>query len=303
MVTTGLFALPVTSIAQQKVVPLWPGTAPGSESWTQKEETIAVPQVAAGRPLVRNVTQPTLTAFLPNTANATGTAVIVCPGGGFQFLSWESEGTEIAEWFRARGVAAFVLKYRLIDTGPTTEDFQKSLAAFLALIQKLRTAPAAMRTGLPEPMQKIAPYAIADGLQAVKIVRQHATEWGIAQDRIGMVGLSTGAVVTLGAVMGQGSDDHPNFAGAIYGAGMDQFAASPEKVPLFILCADDDPIASTGSDALYAKWKTAGYAVELHIYAKGGHGFGMSNQGLPTDHWIERFGDWLKEQGLIRSPS
>ena len=302
MILASMSAGASTPAAQQKVVPVWNGVAPGSENWTQKEETVALAQIAGGSPLVRNVTQPTLTAFLPDPSVATGTGIIVCPGGGFQFLPWEHEGTEIAKWLSARGIAAFVLKYRLIDTGPTREDFQKSVAAFLALVQKLGTAPPEMRSGLPAPMQKIAPFAITDGLQAVRIVREHAPEWGIASDRIGIMGLSAGAIVTMGVLMMQhDAATRPNFAGAIYGAGMGGFTPPPEATPLFILSADNDPIAASGSAAAYSKWKAAGYPVELHIYSKGGHGFGMNKQGLPTDHWIERFGDWLQEQDLLKT--
>jgi acetyl esterase/lipase len=287
-----LFAVSMISRAQQQVIPVWPGVAPGSENWTQKEDTTALPPLAAGGRLIRNVTQPTLTAFLPNPSIANGTAVIVCPGGGFHFLSWESEGTEVAKWLSARGIAAFVLKYRLVDTGPTEEDFRKSVAALFSSVGK--------GDSLPESMRKVAPLAIADGRQAMKVVRQHASEWGIAPDRTGIMGFSAGGIVTMGVVMEHDSDSRPSFAGAVYGAGISEGPAAPaEATPLFILCANDDPIAAVGSVATYSKWKAAGYPVELHMYSKGGHGFGMNKQGLPTDHWIERFGDWLEEQGLL----
>ena len=300
MILASIFAGATPSMAQQRVVPVWTGVAPGSENWTQKEETTTLPQIAGGGPLVRNVTQPTLTAFLPDASVATGTAIVVCPGGGFQFLPWDHEGTEIAKWLSARGIAAFVLKYRLIDTGPTPKDFQKSVTEFLALIEKLGSATAELRSGLPEPMQKIAPLAVADGLQAIRTVRQHASEWAIAPDHVGMMGLSVGAIVTMGALMQSDARIHPNFAASIYGVAMERFTTPPEATPLFILSADNDPISASGSAAMYSKWKAARYPVELHMYAKGGHGFGMSKQGLPTDHWIERFGEWLQEQDLLR---
>ncbi len=267
-----LFAVSLTSLAQQQVIPVWPGVAPGSENWTEKEETTALPPFAAGGPLVRNVTQPTLTAFLPSSSAANGTAVIVCPGGGFHFLSWESEGTEVAKWLRARGVAAFVLKYRLVDTGPTQEDFRKAVTALFSSVRKGDT--------LPESMRKVTPLAIADGRQAMKVVRQHASEWAIAPDRIGLMGFSAGGVVTMGVVLEHDASSRPNFAAPIYGAGIAEGEATPaDATPLFILCATDDPIAAVGSVATYSRWKAAGYPVELHMYAKGGHGFGMNKQG------------------------
>ena len=125
----GALVLSTICRAQQQVIPVWPGTAPGSETWTQKEETTTLPPMAAGGPLIRNVTQPTLTIFLADLSLANGTAVVVCPGGGFHFLSWESEGTEVAKWLSAHGIAAFVLKYRLVDTGPTADDFRKAVWA------------------------------------------------------------------------------------------------------------------------------------------------------------------------------
>jgi acetyl esterase/lipase len=294
-----VLALPTICRAQEQVIPVWPGAAPGSESWTQKEETTTLPPMAAGGQLIRNVTQPTLTVFPPDPSKANGTAVIVCPGGGFHFLSWESEGTEVAKWLSTHGVAAFVLKYRLVDTGPTAEDFRK---AVMALFNPPASAgrPAG-GDGLPESMRKVTPLAVADGRQAMKLVRQRASEWGIAPDRIGIMGFSAGGIVTMGVVMEHDADSRPNFAAPIYGAGLAEGAANPpEATPLFILCAANDPIAAAGSVATYAKWKTAGYSVELHMYSKGGHGFGMNKQGLPTDHWIERFGDWLAAQGFMK---
>jgi acetyl esterase/lipase len=294
-----ILALSTICRAQQQVIPVWPGAAPGSESWTQKEETTTLPPMAAGGPLIRNVTQPTLTAFLPNPSIANGTAVIVCPGGGFHFLSWESEGTEVAKWLSAHGIAAFVLKYRLVDTGPTAEDFRKAVMALFSPASS--GARSAGGNGLPESMRKVAPLAIADGRQAMKLVRQRASQWGIAPDRIGIMGFSAGGIVTMGVVMEHDADSRPDFAGPIYGAGLAEGAAAPpEATPLFILCASDDPLAAAGSVATYTKWKAAGHPVELHMYSQGGHGFGMNKQGLPTDHWIERFGDWLEAQGFMK---
>jgi len=287
-----VFALSMAGRAQQQVIPVWPSAAPGSENWTQKEETTGLPPLAEGSSLVRNVTRPTLTVFLPNPASATGTAVIVCPGGGFYFLSWESEGTEVAKWLSAHGVAAFVLKYRLLDTGPTKEDFAKSVTELFATISK--------GGGPSESMRKVMPLAIADGRQAMKVVRQHAPEWGLDPDRIGLMGFSAGGIVTMGVLGEHDAGSRPDFAAPIYGAGIAEGEVTPaDPTPLFILCAVDDTIAAAGSVATYSKWKAAGYPVELHMYAKGGHGFGMNKKGLPTDHWIERFDDWLGELGLL----
>lgn len=285
--------------AQQQVIPVWPGIT-RSENWTQKEETVHLAPLAASGPLVRNVTQPTLTVFLPNASTATGTAVVVCPGGGFHFLSWDSEGTEVARWLAAHGVAAFVLKYRLVDTGATAEDFRNALTAMFNSMH----SPGRPGTGpaLSESMRKVMPLAIADGREAVKVVRQRASEWNVAPDRIGIMGFSAGGIVTMGVVTEHDAASRPNFAAAIYGAGIAAGEILPsDAIPLFILCANDDAIASAGSVATYSNWKAAGCPVELHVYAKGGHGFGMNKQGLPSDHWIDRFGDWLAALGYMKA--
>jgi len=113
--------------AEQKGIPLYEGATPGSEAWTQNEVEF---RDGAGKAMVRNVTTPTLTAFLPDAATSTGTAVVVCPGGGFRFLSWQSEGTEVAEWLQRRGVAALVLKYRLKETPADEGAFGREMVAF-----------------------------------------------------------------------------------------------------------------------------------------------------------------------------
>jgi len=282
---------PIPAFAQEMVIPVWPGAAPGSENWTQKE----VEYLNGRQKMVRNVVQPTLTAYLPERSKAVGTAVVICPGGGFHFLSWDSEGTAVASWLKEHGVAAFVLKYRLLDTGATEEEFQK------------RTAQLFGRPGAPELTPKevqerreIPALASADGRQAMKVVRQRAAEWGIAPDRIGILGFSAGGAVTMGVVMDHDADSRPNFAAPIYGGGTGNAPVPSDAPPLFILVANDDKGASLGSAKLYSEWKSADKPVELHIYSKGGHGFGMNKRGLPVDSWIDRFGDWLSVQGLLK---
>jgi acetyl esterase/lipase len=262
---------------QPRVIPLWPGGAPGSEGWTQQEQASIIPP---GLKVVRNVVRPTLTAYLPDRAAANGTAVIVCPGGAFHFLSIDMEGTDVARWLNARGVAAFVLKYRLIRTGD----------GFPAEVQENLND----REKMAELMEPLRPLIVADGQQAVRVVRERASEWGIAPDRIGMIGFSAGSTVTVSVALEHDAGSHPDFAAAIYDAGRQDVPIPADAPPLFILCAGDDLMASPNSVRLYSDWKAAGHPVELHIYSKGGHGFGMNKQGLPSDTWIDRFGDWLQ---------
>jgi acetyl esterase/lipase len=280
-----------------KEIPIWPGVAPGSESWNQKEVGYLD---AAKKKMVRNVVQPTLTAYLPERAKANGTAVIICPGGGFRFLSWQSEGTEVAEWLRDHGVAAFVLKYRLMDTGATEAEFQKSVAELFRSITERTSGKEPANPVQSIERMKIVSLAAADGRQAVKVVRQRAAEWGISPDRIGILGFSAGGMVTMGTVMEPDAESRPNFAAPIYGGSTGGAAVPKDAPPLFILCADDDALMAAGSAKLYLEWKAANKSAELHIYSKGGHGFGMNKRGLPIDQWIEHFGKWLEVQGLLK---
>jgi acetyl esterase/lipase len=267
--------------ANHPIMPVWPGIAPGSENWTQKE----VDYVRNNKQMVRNVTHPTLTAYFPDPANANGTAIIIAPGGGFRFLSWQNEGTAVAEWLAERGVTAFVLKYRLLDTGASQDDFEKGKPA-----TRPATSPA---------QEEISALASADGRQAMKVVRQGADQWKIDPRRIGFMGFSAGGAVTMGVVMQYDKDSRPDFAAPIYGAHA-QGVIPDDAPPLFILCAADDKGAMPGSVKTFSDWRAAGHAAELHIYSKGGHGFGMSQRGLPVDHWIDRLGDWLEVQGLMK---
>ena len=291
----GLLALTMIASAQEKVLPVWPGVAPGSENWTQKE--VEYPG-GDKRKMIRNVVKPTLTVYLPERDRAMGTAVVICPGGGFHFHSWDSEGVEVAKWLQTRGVAACVLKYRLVDTGATEAEFQKHLAVLFGT-GKGPEDPAE-KAKFDADRKAIPALAVADGRQAMKVVRQHAAEWGVASDRIGILGFSAGSVVTMGTVMSHDEESRPNFAAPIYGGNTEGVAIPADAPPLFILVADDDKPNAISSARLYSEWKAAGKSAELHIYSKGGHGFGMNKRGLPVDSWIERFGDWLNAQGLLK---
>jgi acetyl esterase/lipase len=275
---------------QPPIIALWPDGAPGSEGWAQQEqETLAPPPI--GIRVVRNVTQPTLTAFLPDRAAAPGAAVIVCPGGAFHFLAIEHEGTQVARWLNARGVAAFVLRYRLIET-PVDDDILSQ-----QMHQNLTD-----RDRFGQLMQGLRPLIIADGLQAVKLVRRRAAEWGVASDRVGILGFSAGGYVTTGVALEYDADSRPDFAAPIYSSPYEGISVPADAPPLFIAAAHDDAFAASASVSIYSAWSTAGRSAELHIYSKGGHGFGMRKQGLPADHWIDHFGDWLQVQGVLESP-
>jgi acetyl esterase/lipase len=273
----------------QRVIPLWPGVAPGSENWTRKEATAMTEK----GPMVRNVVQPTITAFLPEKSKAVGTAIIVAPGGAFRYLAMESEGTKVAEWLRERGVAAFVLKYRVAEMPVSDEAFREYRA-------RLNSGARPTTPNDTAEMQTIRELAANDGRQAIKIVRQRASEWGIDPNRIGIMGFSAGAMLTMSVVMQHEAESRPNFAAPIYGRAVDG-PVPQDAPPLFIACAQNDPLIPASQSAkLFTQWKEAGKSAELHIYSKGGHGFGLLKQGLPSDSWIDRFGDWLASEGLLK---
>jgi acetyl esterase/lipase len=290
---------PGAAAAQSLVIPVWPGAAPGSEGWRQQEVQYRSPQ---GEAMVRNVTRPTLTAYLPTRETATGTAIIVAPGGGFHFLSWESEGTRVAEWLQRRGVAAFVLRYRLVNTGATEAEYQQAVARLFASI---RTASAGTSPGTTinsdTAIARVLPLATADGREAVRLVRARAAEWGVRPDRVGLMGFSAGGMVSIGVALEHDAASRPDFVAPIYGVPRAPIAVPADAPPLFDLVAADDGLAAGPSLALFSAWRAAGKPAELHVYAKGGHGFGMARRGLAVDGWIERLGDWLQDQGLVRA--
>ncbi len=282
-----LLSAAIAANAQQKVIPLWPGAAPGSETWTWHQQTFYSP--AFHTRIVLNVTRPTLTLYLPGPSKANGTAVIVCPGGGFHFLSIDNEGTEVARWLNARGVTAFLLKYRLFHTN--RNDFAKETMEDIANRDKMRAI-----------MKTLGPRVLADGQQAVRIIRQRAAEWKISPQRVGIIGFSAGGYVSADVALHHDAASRPDFAAAIYPAIPQHIMVPPDAPPMFIVCASDDPLVPplTNSVRLYSLFQIAGVPAELHVYARGGHGFGMRKQGLPVDHWIDAYGDWLQSLGMLK---
>jgi acetyl esterase/lipase len=294
-----LLAFPSIARAQDVVIPLYPGVAPGSESWTQRE--IAY-RDERGEAMVRNVVRPTLTAYLPAKGTASGAAMIVAPGGGFRWLSWQSEGTQVAEWLQSRGIAAFVLRYRLANTGATEDEFKQASAKLWAAIgAAARDSNPANAINLDADIASVMPLAIADGREAVRLVRRRAAEWAIAPGRIGLMGFSAGAMVTVGVALEHDASSRPDVIAPIYAVQRMPVAVPSDAPPLFDVVAADDALAGKSSVALYSAWRAAGKPAELHAYARGGHGFGMHRQGLPVDAWIERLGEWLQDQRFIHA--
>ncbi len=275
---------PTPAIAT-KIINLWPGVAPGSEQWKQPETNLR----SGGMETVINVSTPTLTTYLPDPSTATGTAVIIAPGGGFIGLSINSEGHDVAKWLVARGFAAIVLKYRTvqIEGKDASQLGQSARAAFMAQMSN------------HAQIDEDGKYGIADGIQAVKVVRAHTAEWGISPDRIVFTGFSAGGMITDFAALQP--DARPNYAAPIYGAPISHVPPIPQGLPPFFMAmAQDDTLAGTYIVAFYDALKGAGYKPEFHIFTSGGHGWGMRKQGKSSDHWIDEFYYWLEAQGLTR---
>jgi acetyl esterase/lipase len=286
--TLCLLSFLATHVAAQDVIPLQTGTATGAtqENYPEKEYF----SKTWNTEVVANVTKPTLTVFKPSPELRNGTAAVICPGGGFMALSINSEGNDVAKFLAAKGVTAFVLKYRLAHTG---ED----------ATQEFTTLYATDRQKFREIVDKVVPLSIADGLAAVTYVRQHAPDWEVSPDRVGIMGFSAGGTVSAGVAFGYAPEGRPAFAALVYAAA-GRFKDSPvptDAPPVFVAAATDDQLGlAPDSVALYEKWTSAHKPAELHMYAKGGHGFGMRKQNLPTDHWIDRFADWLEFQGWLK---
>jgi acetyl esterase/lipase len=276
-----------SSAVAQDVVPLYRGTPPGSspENYPEKEYFSKLWDTE----VVSNVTKPTLTVFKPSAATKNGTAAVICPGGGFMALSITSEGTDVAKFLAESGVTTFVLKYRLAHTG---DDATQEFATAFTDHQKFE-----------DMISKVIPLSVADGVAAMVYVRQHAAEYGVSPDRIGIIGFSAGGTVAVGAALQYPPEGHPAFLAPIYAAAS-IFKDKPvpaDAPPIFIAAATDDNLGlAPESVALYQKWVDAHKSAELHMYAKGGHGFGMRKHNIPTDHWIDRFTDWLQLQGFLK---
>lgn len=280
-----VLAAAVTSLAQQ-VVPLpVAGAAAPRGSNTEKQYF----SKAWNTEVVTNVIQPSLTVYKPAAGSApNGIGIIICPGGGFMALSINSEGIDVAKWLNGRGVTAFVLKYRLAPIeGDATEEFRRLWSDDKPKLMAI--------------IDKDIPLAIADGRTAVEYVKKHASEFGLSPDKIGIMGFSAGGTVTAAAALSQNADSRPAFAAPIYPAVSSLNQTVPaDAPPIFITAATDDNLG-LGPDSvhLYQMWTGAHRSAELHMFAQGGHGFGMHVTGLPSEQFIDRFWDWLTLEGVL----
>lgn len=269
---SSLFLLLTSASAES--LPLWPNGAPGSESRKDEPEKMEKSNIT-------NVHQPSLTPYLPEAGKATGTAVIICPGGGHAKLCVGHEGFALGEWFQQQGIAAFVLKYRLSKEPGSTYTLEG--------------------------------HSMDDTRRAIRLVRSRAKEWGIKPDRVGILGFSAGGELAAYSAMWpkvgdpaaadviEREDSRPDFQGLIYPGKSGTFTAEKGMPPVFIACGyGDRPDIAEGMASLYLKYKAAGVKSELHIYSNAGHGFGY-RPGTKTaaGAWVDRFKEWLVDSGLL----
>jgi len=271
--------------ADHSTLPVWPGVAPGAVANPPAEvdTTTAKDNLIAGRPLVRlgNVSKPMLTVY-PAKGKNSGAAVVVFPGGGYNILAIDLEGTEVCDWLNGAGITCVLVKYRVPNTGP----YPKSAAA------------------------------LQDAQRALGLVRQHAAEWHIDPMRIGVLGFSAGA--HLAADLSTHYDKRlydsmdaadklscrPDFAVIVYPGYLaladNNFAANAEinptadTPPSFIVQAEDDPVHVENALVYYQQLKNAKVPAELHIYAQGGHGYGLRRTELPVTSWPQSVETWLR---------
>ena len=280
----------------EAVVKIWPGTGvpPGSETWDWAESTMQVPWTTAPRRLSRNVVMPTLTVFRPAPGTANGTSMIIAPGGAFHFLMIDHEGFDLARWLAARGVTAFVLKYRL----GRTPDADADLDAFRSKLQ-IELA-ASRKAGVDGPVSKeMWGFAVEDGRQAIRFVRGNAARWDLDPARIGISGFSAGGAVAMGVALEHDAACRPDYAVGVYPP-LRNVAVPTTAPPLFLIVSNDDSsVSPTAIGQLYLAWRAAGIPVEFHAFANGGHGWGMNKDGWLSDGWEELLGRWMSTRGLL----
>ena len=261
---------------------LYEGTAPGTEGASLSETWAQLVIGPSSQPIVYNVTRPTFSVFRPKAGQATRAAVVLAPGGGYSFLSMESEGWQAAQWLADRGVTAFVLKYRLNEMPTAPDAFAGALLARAG-------------SGVPDVKE---PRAVADAQAMVRLLRAHPERWGIDPQRIGLLGFSAGARTVLGATLTADSASRADFVGLLYPP-MSKVEVPTDAPPLFLAIARDDVRFTQAGFGLAESWQQARRPLELHLYDAGGHGFGMRAQQKTSDHWLEQFFAWMDARGLL----
>jgi endo-1,4-beta-xylanase len=267
-------------------IALWPNGAPGSEARKDEPEQVSYrqePDIVF--PVIFNIQNPSITPFLPAKGKATGAAVIIAPGGGHMFLTIDREGYDLAKWLADRGIAAFVLKYRLARDQAGNSTYKTNV----------------------EPL--------ADGQRAIRLVRSRAADWGLNPQHIGILGFSAGGAPALGSALHfdagnpaatdpvERQSSRPDFHALIYAEVPRGDIEVPKDAPpaFFTVAFDDTPKVGALAN-LFLKYKAANVPTEVHIYNRGGHGFGVRTDRpeMPISTWPARFVDWLGDTGMLK---
>ena len=282
---------PLNAPAEPNAIPLGTGgvdNQPAQETWFRQW----------GDPMARNITKATLTPFLPKAGKANGTAVIVAPGGGYRWLSLDNEGWEVAKALADKGIAAFVLKYRLQPTPVSLEDFKQSMnAPRPAAPANANTTPGSTPA---RPAQPDLSNQLEDAEAAYAMIVKRAKEWGVDTARIGMIGFSAGAGLTMHSTLNSKTMKLA-FIGPIYG-GMGPVQVPKNAPPMFNVIATDD-FLFRGQFGVIDSWYKAGIPVEFHLYQNGGHGFGLGNPDRTSNRWFDAFMHWMEVNRFLTAKS
>lgn len=282
-----------------EVIRLWPDGPPTALDGVGEEIAYEVRSGAAvGTTFIRNISDPTLTVFTPRAGRANGAAAIVVPGGGWTISAWVHEGLDVARWLAGAGYVTFLLKYRVQGSGDDQERFEQRMAAMdsaLAAPVPAASLPRAIGDLVSTPEYHAARGAAADdGRRAIAVVREHAARFGVDPAKVGMIGFSAGAFLTADIAIDTGGAAPLAWVAAMYGGETRGAPVPADAPPLFTSVARDDLLCRIVED-LHAEWAGSDRPSELHVFRRGGHGFGMVRQGTPSDRWPELFLDWLAD--------
>lgn len=285
-----------------RVVRLWPDGPPTVIEGVGPE--VAYPAsggVADGTTFLRNISDPTLSVFLPPEERRTGIGVVVVPGGGWTINAMSHEGFDVARWLAAEGHTAFLLKYRVMASPDDQEKFERMMSrsdgALAAPLPAAKAPRAIGRLIDTDAYHQARTAAAEDGQRALVLAREMAPELGVRADAIGMIGFSAGAFLVVDVALGP-SGTEVAFLAAIYGGETRGTQVPADAPPLFSVVAQDDRLLFKIVEGLHTDWSDADRSSELHVFAKGAHGFGMVKQGLPADRWTDLFLSWVHSLGL-----
>lgn len=290
LLQVGCASPPATMEEEPLVIALWNGAPPLAETLPADESRIVKDHGWRFIVEIHNVSAPTMTMIRPREGKANGSAMLILPGGAFSLLAWDLEGTEVADFLVERGVTAFVLKYRVRE--PTPEEVQSFIAKMS--LPENASDPAFFVKQLATKQEP----AVADALQAMRLVRTNADQYGIDPDRIGMMGFSAGAITTFAALQRSDAATRPDIAAPIYGLAFDPTVPA-DAPPLFMAVAKDDEVMAAASADIQEAWQAAGEDSELHVFESGGHGFGMGRPGTDSMQMSALLEVWLRENGFL----